>query len=64
MDIQDTVKGMPWTRRPASGRPVDLIDLRRAGVPLTGEIIKHGVRLVTDSVLQATAEAFAKARLR
>jgi len=42
MDIQDTVKGMPWTRRPASG--VD--------------------RPMTDSVLQATAEAFAKARLR
>lgn len=32
----------------ASGRPVDLIDLRRAGVPLTGEILKHGVRLAGD----------------
>lgn len=29
----------------ASGRPVDLVDLQRVGVPLTGEIIKHGIRL-------------------
>lgn len=32
----------------ASGRPVDLVDLRRAGVPLTGEILKHGIRLAGD----------------
>lgn len=27
------------------GRPVDLIDLRVAGEPLLGQILKHGVRL-------------------
>jgi predicted nucleotidyltransferase len=32
----------------ASGRPVDLVDLRRAGVPLTGEILASGVRLIGD----------------
>jgi predicted nucleotidyltransferase len=32
----------------ASGRPVDLVDLRRAGVPLVGEILASGVRLVGD----------------
>jgi uncharacterized protein len=35
----------------AIGRPVDLIDLRVAGEPLLGQILKHGVRLfgnVTD----------------
>jgi predicted nucleotidyltransferase len=30
----------------ATGRPVDLIDLRTAGVPLLGEILKHGRRIV------------------
>ncbi len=30
----------------ATGRPVDLIDLRTAGQPLLGEILKTGVRLV------------------
>ena len=29
----------------AIGRPVDLVDLRRAGEPLLGQILKHGVRL-------------------
>ncbi len=29
----------------ALGRPVDLVDLRTAGEPLLGEILKHGVRL-------------------
>ena len=29
----------------AIGRPVDLIDLRVAGEPLLGQILKHGVRL-------------------
>lgn len=32
----------------ASGRPVDLIDLRRAGVPLMGEILSSGVRVAGD----------------
>jgi predicted nucleotidyltransferase len=32
----------------ASGRAVDLVDLRRAGVPLTGEILAGGLRLVGD----------------
>lgn len=27
------------------GRPVDLVDLRVAGEPLLGQILKHGVRL-------------------
>ena len=30
----------------ASGRPVDLVDLRRAGVPLLGEILAGGRRLI------------------
>jgi predicted nucleotidyltransferase len=30
----------------AFGRPVDLIDLRRAGQPLLGQILAHGVRIV------------------
>lgn len=30
----------------ATGRPVDLIDLRVAGEPLLGQILKHGVRLL------------------
>ena len=29
----------------ATGRPVDLIDLRCVGEPLLGEILKHGKRL-------------------
>ena len=29
----------------AIGRPVDLVDLRVAGEPLLGQILKHGVRL-------------------
>lgn len=29
-----------------TGRPIDLIDLRTAGEPLLGQILKHGVRLL------------------
>ena len=29
----------------AIGRPIDLVDLRTAGEPLLGQILKHGVRL-------------------
>jgi predicted nucleotidyltransferase len=29
----------------ATGRPVDLVDLRVAGEPLLGQVLKHGVRL-------------------
>jgi len=29
-----------------TGMPVDLIDLKRVGEPLLGQILKHGVRLV------------------
>lgn len=29
----------------AIGRPVDLVDLRVAGEPLLGQILKHGIRL-------------------
>ena len=30
----------------AVGRPVDLIDLRVAGEPILGQILKHGIRLL------------------
>jgi predicted nucleotidyltransferase len=30
----------------ATGLPVDLIDLERAGEPLLGQILKHGIRLL------------------
>jgi len=30
----------------ATGLPIDLIDLNRVGVPLLGQILKHGVRLL------------------
>ena len=29
-----------------TGRPVDLVDLRTVGVPLLGQILRHGVRIV------------------
>jgi predicted nucleotidyltransferase len=32
----------------ATGRPVDLIDLRTAGEPPLGQILKHGQRIVGD----------------
>ena len=28
------------------GRPVDLVDLRSAGEPLLGQILKHGIRIL------------------
>ena len=28
------------------GRPVDLVDLRTAGEPLLGQILKHGIRIL------------------
>lgn len=38
----------------ATGRPVDLVDLQRAGEPLLGEILKHGKRvLVRDDAAYA-----------
>lgn len=36
-----------------SGRPVDLVDLRRAGEPLLGEILRHGKRVKGDANLHA-----------
>ena len=30
----------------ASGLPIDLIDLKNVGVPLQGQILKHGIRLL------------------
>lgn len=30
----------------AIGRPVDLVDLRMAGEPLLGQVLKHGTRLL------------------
>ena len=34
----------------ATGRPVDLIDLRAIGEPLLGQILKHGQRIRGDAV--------------
>jgi predicted nucleotidyltransferase len=31
-----------------SGRPVDLVDLRTAGEPILGQILRHGQRLLGD----------------
>ncbi len=33
----------------ATGRPVDLVDLSRVGVPLLGEIIRHGQRILGNA---------------
>ncbi len=33
----------------AAGRPVDRVDLRTAGVPLTASILRDGTRLIGDS---------------
>ena len=30
----------------ATGRPVDLVDLRTVGEPLLGQILSHGLRLL------------------
>ena len=30
----------------ATGLPIDLIDLKNVGVPLLGQILKHGIRLL------------------
>jgi len=38
-----------------TGRPVDLVDLARAGEPLLGEILRHG-RFILESGLEAHAE--------
>src|SRR3990172_6807403 len=35
------------------GRPIDLIDLRTAGEPLLGEIIRHGRRLLGTDIAYA-----------
>ena len=37
----------------ATGRPVDLIDLRTVGEPLLGQIVVHGKRLMGDDVAYA-----------
>jgi predicted nucleotidyltransferase len=37
----------------ATGRPIDLIDLRDAGQPLPGEILTNGKRIVGNDVLYA-----------
>ncbi|MFT4177991.1 MAG: nucleotidyltransferase domain-containing protein [Thermomonas sp.] len=34
----------------ASGRPIDLIDLKTAGEPLLGQILQHGKRLLGSDV--------------
>ena len=37
----------------ATGRPVDLVDLRTVGEPLLGQIVVHGKRLKGDDVAYA-----------
>lgn len=37
----------------ATGRPVDLIDLRTAGEPLLGQILKHGQRIIGSTTAHA-----------
>ena len=37
----------------ATGRPVDLIDLRTTGEPLLGQILKHGVRIIGNDAAHA-----------
>lgn len=37
----------------ATGRPIDLIDLKTAGEPLLGEILRHGVRLLGSNDVYA-----------
>lgn len=41
----ETKMGLIGELSQAIGRPVDLIDLRVAGEPLLGQVLKHGVRL-------------------
>jgi len=37
----------------ATGRPIDLLDLRSVGEPLLGQIIKHGKRLFGEDAIYA-----------
>lgn len=37
----------------ATGRPIDLVDLRTAGEPLLGQIMQHGRRILGSDVLHA-----------
>lgn len=37
----------------ASGRAIDLIDLRKVGEPLLGQILQHGIRLKGSDTLHA-----------
>ena len=37
----------------ATGRPIDLIDLRKVGEPLLGQILKYGRRIVGSDVVHA-----------
>jgi predicted nucleotidyltransferase len=37
----------------ATGRPVDLVDLRAAGEPLLGQILKHGKRILGSDAAYA-----------
>ncbi len=37
----------------ATGRPVDLVDLRTAGEPLTGEILRKGRKITGDPSVRA-----------
>ena len=37
----------------ATGRPIDLVDLRQAGEPLMGQILTHGLRLMGTDLAYA-----------
>jgi hypothetical protein len=37
----------------ATGRPIDLIDLRKMGEPLLGQILKYGRRIMGSDVIHA-----------
>ena len=37
----------------ATGRPIDLVDLRQAGEPLLGQILTHGLRLMGSDIAYA-----------
>ena len=37
----------------ATGRPIDLIDLRKVGEPLLGQILKYGRRIMGSDVIHA-----------
>lgn len=45
LDAADTIRLIDKIAQ-ATGRPVDLVDLRRVGEPLLGQILRHGKRIL------------------